>query len=105
MQSALFNLKSIVASTLFVALALPNMLHAGATGTVTYQGKTWTVADAVAAQTFMGYELSFSPQPWDRAAWAEDGKFDSLDIGKFQEEKETQIFRIDLSSDKSYVVV
>lgn len=102
MQSTLFNLKSIVASTLFVALALPNVLHAGATGTVTYQGKTWTVADAVAAQTFMGYELSFSPQPWDRAAWAEDGKFDTLDIGKFQDEKETQIFMIELGRDKSY---
>ena len=102
MHSTLFNLKSIVASTLFVALALPNVLYAGATGTVTYQGKTWTVADAVAAQTFMGYELSFSPQPWDRGAWAEDGKFDVFDLNKFQEEKETNFFKISLSSDKSY---
>jgi hypothetical protein len=102
MQSRLFNLKFIVASALFVALAMPTVLHAGATGTVSYKGKTWKVADAVAAQAFMGYELSFSPLPWDRAAWAEDGKFDSLDIGRFQDEKESNYFTIKLGSDKIY---
>lgn len=94
---------SFIARHALLALALsPSLLHAGVSGSVSYQGKSWKVVDAVAAKVMMGYELSFSGQAWDRVAWAEDGKFDSFDLSKFVDGKEASFLKLKLGSDQRY---
>jgi hypothetical protein len=96
------SFKFITRCSLLAFALSPCLLHAAVSGTVSYKGDSWKVVDAVAAKAFMGYELSFSRQAWDRIAWAEDGKFDSFDISKFSDGKETSFFQIKLNSDKAY---
>jgi hypothetical protein len=84
-------------------LLSPNQAGAAASGTVSFQSKSWKVADAVAATSVLGYELTFSPIAWDRVAWAEDGKFDSfMDVGKFLGDAQQVVLKLDLNDDKSY---
>ena len=45
-----------------VALLPFGSLQAGVTGSVSFKGKSWKVADTVAAQGAIGFELNFSPQ-------------------------------------------
>lgn len=71
-------------STLLVLSASDARGKAGASGSVTLDGSTWAVADAVA--TLDGDELNivFASKPFDRAAWADDGKFGTFDLWEFQ---------------------
>jgi hypothetical protein len=96
------SVKFITRNSLLALALAPCLLHAAVSGTVSYKGQSWKVVDAVAAKAFIGYELSFSRQAWDRIAWAEDGRFDSFDLGKFPDDKETSFFQINLGSDKAY---
>jgi hypothetical protein len=103
-ESAMYplSLKLITRNCLLTFALAPCLLHAAVSGTVSYKGQSWKVVDAVAAKSVIGYELSFSRQAWDRVAWAEDGKFDSFDLSRFPDGKETSFFKIELGSDKVY---
>ena len=95
--------RSLVAA-LLVALALP-CVHAksGASGTVTADGTTWKVADAVAVSEDGDVEIWFSKLEFDRAAWADDGKFESFDTYEFKGDEDGPALRIDVDEeDNSY---
>jgi hypothetical protein len=93
-----------LAAALALALATaPVHAKAGASGTVTADGATWKVADAVAVSDDGDVEIWFSKLEFDRAAWADDGKFESFDTYDFKGGGDGPALRIDIDEeDNSY---
>lgn len=91
-----------IAASLVFALGCPVAAIAAATGTVTYQGDTWIVADAIAYEGGGGIKLAFSKLPWDRAAWAENGEFEDEDVFKLDQGAIEPHLQIGLSRDGKY---
>lgn len=73
--------------------------QSGASGTVTIDGETWPVADAVAVSDDGDIELWFSKLEFDRAGWAEDGEFDSFDTYDFKDDGDGPALRIDVDEE------
>ena len=72
-----------LAALLLALLAGGVRADPGATGTITIDGETWPIADAVAVSDDGDIELWFSKLEFDRVEWAEDGEFDSFDTYDF----------------------
>lgn len=90
-----------LAALLLALLAGGVRAESGATGTVTIDGETWTVADAVAVAVSDDgdIELWFSKLEFDRVAWAEDGEFDSFDTYDFKDDADGPALRIDVDEE------
>jgi hypothetical protein len=73
--------------------------QSGASGTVTIDGETWPVADAVAVSDDGDIELWFSKLEFDRAEWAEDGEFDTFDTHDFKDDGDGPALRIDVDEE------
>ncbi len=69
-----------------------------ATGTVTLDGETWTVADAVAYLDGDNVTVAVSNAAFDRKEFAKDGKLDSMDLFRHSG-GEVQNFSIDVGAD------
>lgn len=97
-----------LSSALCLALALVSssaLAKTGAVGTVTIKGVSWPVADAVATLDGENLEIVFSQKLFDRAAWADDGKFGTFDVWSFKDDetREGQSLTIDIDEeDGSY---
>ena len=74
----------------------------GATGTVTVDGKTWTVADAVAVSDQGSVELWFTELKFDRMKWAEDGEFGVFDPYRFVDDGNGTSVTVEVDEDGSY---
>lgn len=74
----------------------------GASGTVTFGGEAWPVADAVAIQDGDDIELHFAQRAWDRAEWARDGKFESFDLHSFKDDADSQSLTMDINAEGGY---
>ena len=72
-------------SALLVLGAGPALAKSGANGTVTIEGKSWPVADAVATLDGETLAVVFGQKVFDRAAWAEDGEFGTFDLWEFKD--------------------
>lgn len=70
------------AASLVLAFSCPMLAVAAAKGSVSYQGQTWNVVEAIAYGNGVNITLAFSKIPWDREAWAGDGVFDEYDAFK-----------------------
>jgi hypothetical protein len=95
----------LLATALIAALAAAPCAAArpAASGTVTADGTTWQVADAVATAEDGDVEIWFSKLEFDRAAWADDGKFESFDTYDFKGGEDGPALRIDVDEeDNSY---
>jgi len=90
------------AAGLALALCYSTLAAAEVKGNVTYQGKTWNAADAIAYENFMGVVLAFSKLPWDRGAWADDGVFDEADVYGVQNKAIEPFFTIEIRTDGTY---
>jgi hypothetical protein len=73
--------------------------QSGASGTVTIDGESWPVADAVAVSDDGDIELWFSKLEFDRAEWAEDGEFDTFDTHDFKDDGDGPALRIDVDEE------
>lgn len=93
---------ALLPSVLSFAVALSaGSAHAktGATGTVTIDGASWPVADAVAILDDGDLEIVFSQAAFDRVKWAEDGEFDSFDTYDFKDGADAQSLKIDIDEE------
>ena len=99
------TLPHALALVLLALTAAPVLAKTGASGTVTLQGKSWPVADAVATLNDDELELVFAQKSFDRDAWAEDGEFGTFDLWEFKDndagDGQSISIRID-SEDGSY---
>lgn len=78
------------------------LARAGASGTVTIDGKTWPVADAVAVSDQGDVEIWFTELKFDRMKWAEDGEFGVFDPYKFVDDGSGTSVTVDVDDDGSY---
>jgi hypothetical protein len=72
----------------------------GATGTVTIDGKSWPVADAIALMDGEDLQIVFAQAQWDRAEWADDGEFGTFDLFEFAGDAEAQQLNVDIDEEK-----
>lgn len=87
-------------SALLLALVAGGIrAESGAQGTITIDGDSWKVADAVAISDDGDVELWFSQFEFDRAAWADDGRFDVFDTYKFKGDGDGPALRIDVDEE------
>ena len=93
--------RSTLLCSLLLALTPFSAPHAkdGATGTVTLDGESWPVADAVARVDGDDIELAFARLPWDRKEWARDGKFEQFDLFDFADGQEGPSLRIEVDAE------
>ena len=92
-------------SALLAVSAGPAFAKSGASGTITIDGKSWPVADAVATLNGENLEVVFGQKTFDRASWAEDGEFGTFDLWEFKdnEARDAQSLTIDIDEeDGSY---
>lgn len=61
------------------------LAKSGAAGSVTINGVSWPVADAVATLDGENLEIVFAQKVFDRDAWADDGNFRSFDLWDFKD--------------------
>ena len=71
----------------------------GATGTVTIDGKSWPVADAIALMDGEDLQIVFAQAKWDRAEWADDGEFGTFDLFEFAGDAEAQQLNVDIDEE------
>ena len=71
----------------------------GATGTVTIDGKSWPVADAIALLDGEDLQIVFAQAKWDRGAWADDGEFGTFDLFEFAGDVEAQQLNVDIDEE------
>lgn len=83
----------------FVLCASGAAARPGASGTVTADGETWRVADAVAVSDDGDVEIWFSRLAFDRVAWAEDGEFGTFDTYEFVDDADGPALRIDVDEE------
>jgi hypothetical protein len=94
----------LVSHALFCAVSLSFAAAAaqakdGATGTITIDGKSWPVADAVAVMDGEDLEIVFGQAAFDRVKWADDGEFDSFDLTDFKDGADGQSLTIDIDEE------
>ena len=73
-----------LALTLALFTSACALAKTGATGTVTLDGVSWPVVDAVATLDGEKLEIVFAQKPFDRATWADDGEFGTFDLWSFK---------------------
>lgn len=71
----------------------------GASGTVTIDGNSWPVADAIALLDGEDLQIVFAQHKWDRAAWADDGEFGTFDLFEFADDAEGQSLNVDIDEE------
>lgn len=88
---------------LLASLLTPVMSPADVTGSVTYKGKRWEVADGIAfTGSFDRISLAFAPVRWDRIAWADNGRFDFFAPYSFERGLKPEFLEIRLGDDGQF---
>lgn len=82
-----------------LALALPALAAPGATGSISINGASWPVADAVVIDDDGDLEIVFSQLPFDRSKWADDGEFDSFDLYSFSDDADGASLKVDIDEE------
>lgn len=72
----------------------------GATGTVTIDGQSWPVADAIATMEGEDLQIVFAQHKWDRAAWADDGEFGTFDLMEYEGDADGQSLSVDIDEEE-----
>lgn len=72
----------------------------GATGTVSIDGQSWAVADAIATMEGEDLQIVFAQHKWDRAAWADDGEFGTFDLMEYEGDADGQSLSVDIDEEK-----
>lgn len=90
---------ALLCAAAIAVAALPAFAANGASGTITINGETWPVADAVAIEDGDDLEIVFSQLPFDRGQWADDGQFDSFDLYTFVDDADGASLKIDVDED------
>jgi len=99
------NLSKVICLALLALGGNAVFAKSAATGTVTIDGVTWPVADAVATLDGEDLQIVFGQKTFDRSAWADDGKFGTFDLWEFvdNEARDAQSLTIDIDEeDGSY---
>lgn len=83
------------------AMFLATFAHAapGAHGHVTLEKQDWDVADAIAYRSGEQFIVVLSDKPYDRAAFARDGKLDDFDFIRHHMDKEASTLRLKFGAD------
>lgn len=83
------TISKLAALALLCLGAVPTVAQAGASGTISIGGLSWTVADAAAALDAEESRLliTFTPSQFSRIDWPNDRKFDRSDLWRFVDER------------------
>lgn len=101
------QLRNLASAVLLAGFVLgsgigPAVAKTGATGTITLDGKTWNVVDAVAVSDQGSVEIWFSELPFDRVKWAEDGQFDVFDPYHLKDAPSGTAVTVDVDEEGTY---